>query len=202
MVRIVKKLFVILRSTSEKLLVNGSFPLTQRLISWSCRLRIERGGVIHLSKGSSIREVTAVTIFSESHLNIGCQSAICRGSIIVLGEGATCSIGNNVYIGESNNIRCTGEIIIGNDVKISQLVTITDGQYKFDNKNTLIGEQGYVKSRVIIGDNVWVGANSVILPGVTIGTGVVVGAGSIITKDIPDYAVVAGNPAKIIKSRI
>ena len=52
---------------------------------------------------------------------------------------------------------------------------------------------------ITIGDNVWFGGNCVVLPGVTIGNNVVVGAGSVVTKDIPDNAVVAGNPAKIIR---
>lgn len=52
---------------------------------------------------------------------------------------------------------------------------------------------------ITIGDNVWFGGNCVVLPGVTIGNNVVVGAGSVVTKDVPDNAVVVGNPAKIIR---
>lgn len=55
--------------------------------------------------------------------------------------------------------------------------------------------------RVIIGNDVWFGAGSIILPGVTIGNGVVIGAGAVVTKPVPDYAIVAGNPAKIIRFR-
>lgn len=50
-----------------------------------------------------------------------------------------------------------------------------------------------------IGDRVWLGGNSIILPGVTVGEGSTVGAGSVVTKDVPPYTVVAGNPARIIK---
>ena len=60
-------------------------------------------------------------------------------------------------------------------------------------KGTLIGKP------VTIGDNVWFGGNCVVLPGVTIGNNVVVGAGSVVTKNVPDNAVIAGNPAKILK---
>lgn len=55
--------------------------------------------------------------------------------------------------------------------------------------------------KVIIKNDVWIGANSVIMPGVTIGNGVIIGAGAIVTKDVPDYAIVAGVPAEIIKYR-
>lgn len=54
--------------------------------------------------------------------------------------------------------------------------------------------------RVKIGNNVWIGSNVTILPGVEIGEGAVVGAGSVVTKNVPQYSIVAGNPAKIIKT--
>jgi acetyltransferase-like isoleucine patch superfamily enzyme len=56
-------------------------------------------------------------------------------------------------------------------------------------------------AEVIIGNDVWIGANAVILKGVTIGDGAVVGAGAVVTSDVPPGAVVAGNPAKVIKMR-
>lgn len=59
----------------------------------------------------------------------------------------------------------------------------------------------YIKKPVIIKDFVWCGANVTITPGVTIGEGAIIGAGSVVTKDVPDYAIVGGNPAKIIKYR-
>lgn len=64
--------------------------------------------------------------------------------------------------------------------------------------STLIHTKKYRVEKILIKDNVFLGANSVILPGVTIGNNVIVGAGSIVTKDIPDNSVVAGNPAKFM----
>lgn len=64
-----------------------------------------------------------------------------------------------------------------------------------------VNERKQVHKRVIIKNDVWVGANSVIMPGVTIGNGVIIGSSSVVTKDIPDYAIVAGVPARIIKYR-
>ena len=148
-----------------------------------------------------ILKLTVATLHEKSQLYLGDQTTICRGSVLILTDGATLSIGKRVYIGELNNVRCTNSIKIGDDVRISQLVTITDGQYKFDDKNSLIGGQGYEKKTVKIDDNVWIGGNAVILPGVIIGEGAVIGAGSVVTKNVPPYTVVAGNPAKIIKKR-
>lgn len=61
--------------------------------------------------------------------------------------------------------------------------------------------QGFRVAKVTIGNDVWIGMRSIIMPGVKIGNGVVIGAGAVVTKDIPDYAVVGGVPAKIIRFR-
>lgn len=57
------------------------------------------------------------------------------------------------------------------------------------------------KGNIVVGSDVWIGQNSVVLSGVTIGQGAVIGAGAIVTKDVPPYAIAAGNPAKVIKYR-
>ena len=112
-------------------------------------------------------------------------------------------VGSNTYIGENNNIRASGgKIIIGNNCLISQNVSIIASNHSIRKEELLI-KQGWVEKNngVIIGDDVWIGANSVIVPGVKIGTGAVIGSGSIIVKDVPEYAIVVGNPGKIIKYR-
>lgn len=74
--------------------------------------------------------------------------------------------------------------------------------HAFDRTDIPMGEQGVQQEKpVIIGNDVWLGQRVIILPGVHIGNGVIVGAGAVVTKDVPDYAVVAGNPARIIKYR-
>lgn len=67
--------------------------------------------------------------------------------------------------------------------------------------NSFVTKRIQKHKKVIIKNDVWIGANSVIMPGVTIGNGVIIGATSVVTKDIPDYAIVVGVPAKIIKYR-
>lgn len=113
-------------------------------------------------------------------------------------------IGDNTYIGEYNNIRAAnGEIIIGDSCLISQHITMVTTNHNISKSKKII-EQGWNvnRNRIEIGNDVWIGANSVILPGVTIHKGAVVAAGSIVTKDVPEYAIVAGNPAKILKYRV
>ena len=85
---------------------------------------------------------------------------------------------------------------------ISQNVTIVTSNHNIDKNQPIIKQTWRTANNfVTIGDDVWVGANSVILPGTTIHNGAVIAAGSIVTKDVPEYAIVAGNPAKVIKYR-
>ena len=62
--------------------------------------------------------------------------------------------------------------------------------------------QPHTNAPIRISDDVWIGANATILKGVTIGTGAVVGAGAVVTRDVPDYAIVMGNPARVVKYRV
>lgn len=137
-------------------------------------------------------------------------------------------IGNNVTILDNTIIECTGVIrnigeglIIGNSVGISQncfiqvrgMVEIEDnvifgpGVYVFsenhntENTDVNIVEQGETRKGVLIKKGVWVGSKATILDGVTIGEHSIVAAGSVVNKDVPPYSVVAGIPAKVIKSR-
>lgn len=111
------------------------------------------------------------------------------------------TIGNQVGISEFSWIDGNGGIEIGNFVRIGPYVSIISFNHKYEDKNTLIKKQGKILKRVIIEDDVWIGAKAQILAGVKIGKGAVIGAGSIVTKNVPSYAVVMGAPAKIIKYR-
>ena len=107
------------------------------------------------------------------------------------------TIGDNTRIG----IHCTliGPVCIGDNVNLAQGITVTALNHNFADTSRRIDEQGISTNSVVIGDDVWIGANAVILPGVTIGRHVVVAAGAVVTKDVPSYCVVAGVPAKVIK---
>jgi acetyltransferase-like isoleucine patch superfamily enzyme len=113
-------------------------------------------------------------------------------------------IGSDTYIGELNNIRASGgEISIGDNCSVSQHVTIIASNHQY-RRDELIRKQAWSTENnfVRIGNDVWIGANVVILPGVTIGNGAVIGAGSVVTRDIPEFAVAIGSPARVVKYRI
>lgn len=117
-----------------------------------------------------------------------------------------CCINNavgDVMIGDHTRIgiHCTviGPVSIGNNVNLAQGITVTALNHNFQDTAKRIDEQGISTKQVVIGDDVWIGANAIILPGVTIGRHVVVAAGAVVTKDVPDNCVVGGVPAKLIK---
>ena len=82
-------------------------------------------------------------------------------------------------------------------------VLFLGGGHKFDRLDIPMAHQSdEPKTPLVIKDDVWIGARTIVLPGCTrIGKGVIIGAGSVVTKDLPDYAVAAGNPARVIRYR-
>ena len=117
-----------------------------------------------------------------------------------------CCINNavgDVLIGDHTRvgIHCTviGPVCIGSHVNLAQGITVTALNHNFTDTSMRIDEQGISTKPVVIGNDVWIGANAVILPGVTIGKHCVVAAGAVVTKDIPDHTLVGGVPARIIK---
>lgn len=129
-----------------------------------------------------------------------CGDNICIEKKANFGWGNKISIGNNSGIGINAKIR--GPLSIGDNVMMGPDVIILTSNHIINSINLPMNQQGCVEKKVIIGNDVWIGARAIILPGCTIGNGVVIGAGAVVTKDIPDYCIVGGVPAKILKKRI
>ena len=108
-------------------------------------------------------------------------------------------LGDNCEINE--NVRIRSNIKIGNDVLLAPSVSLLSVNHTFTNIEIPIREQGENGGFIVIGDDVWIGTNAIVLPNIIIGNHVIVGAGTIVAKNIPDYAIVVGNPAKIIRYR-
>lgn len=106
------------------------------------------------------------------------------------------------YSGIGINAHVSGACVIGDYVLMGPNCTIYARNHEFSDVNIPIKFQGYQKERpVTIGDDVWIGANVTILPGVKIGSHSIIGACAVVTKDVPEYAIVAGNPAVVKKMR-
>ena len=126
------------------------------------------------------------------------------GKRVNIEKGAVFS--SSVEIGDDSGIgicaRLCGKIIIGDHVMMGPGVMAFTRNHRFDRLDIPMDSQGVSdESKIVIGNDVWIGAGVIILPGVKIGNGSVIGAGSVVMKDVPAYAVVAGNPAKVIKFR-
>lgn len=110
------------------------------------------------------------------------------------------SIGDNSGIGEFSELY--GDITIGDNVMMGTNCIIYTRNHAFARTDIPMCQQGFSEVRpVVIENDVWIGGRVTILPGVRVGTGAVLGAGSVVTKDVPPFAIVAGNPAVVKKYR-
>ena len=111
-------------------------------------------------------------------------------------------MGKNCWIGGFTCLYANPPgIKIGNNVIMADHVTVLNNFHHYENADLLPFDYRSVARPIFIGDNVWIGMNSIILPGVKIEEGAVIAAGSVVTKSVPKCAIVAGNPAKIVKYR-
>lgn len=138
---------------------------------------------IHIGEGTRVWQFSVVL----KNAKIGRNCNICAHTLIendvVLGDNVTVKSG--VYIWDGT--------IIGNNVFIGPCATFTNDKMP----RSKVYPEAF--SRITIEDHASIGANATLLPGITIGKHAMIGAGSVVTKDVPPYAVVVGNPAKIIK---
>lgn len=180
------------------------FVLISRLYTW-----LFLRGFAHIGKNATIKpilnSINRDKISIGDNVNIGIFSWI---SVSTSFAGINCSskrkirlkIGNNVSIGNNAFIVANNDVSIGNNVIIAPYVYISDHMHEYENTKVNLSEQPLTNSgHVSIGDNVFIGIKASILPNVSIGERSVVGAGSVVTKDVPSYSVVVGNPARVVK---
>ena len=118
-----------------------------------------------------------------------------------LGPDPVLRIGDRCVIGRGSHIVAHADITIGDDVWTGPYIYITDQNHGYQDPDVPIGRQWPVNSPVSIGTGSWLGAGAIVLPGARIGRNVVVAAGSVVRGEIPDYSVVAGVPARVVRSR-
>ena len=113
----------------------------------------------------------------------------------------TLTIGGGTHVGRFVQINAWREVVIEEDVLIADRVFITDADHKFNDIKTPILNQGdHFKGKVCLKKGCWLGIGVVIMPGVTIGRNSIVSANSVVTRDVPDYTIFAGSPARMIRA--
>ncbi|MEI6887720.1 MAG: acyltransferase [Bacteroidota bacterium] len=146
---------------------------------------------------SCIRGRTRIDVFPWNDFVLGKDSTIEDFATVNNGAGP-------VYIGERSRIglSCTviGPVTIGNDIMLAQNIVLSGLNHSFEDLSKPISHQKQTTSMITVEDEVWIGANVVIVAGVRVGKHSVIAAGSIVTKDVPPFSVVGGNPAKILKA--
>lgn len=163
----------------------------RKWVSWFVNPFIHQKG-----KGVTICKRTRMDVLPFQPFSIGNYSTVEDFATINNGVGAV-TIGNNSRIGLGNVI--IGPVTIGNDVILAQNIVVSGLNHGYEDINTPIHLQPVSTKQITIEDECWIGANAVITAGVTIGKHSVVAGGSVVTKDVPAYCLVAGNPAKILK---
>jgi acetyltransferase-like isoleucine patch superfamily enzyme len=122
------------------------------------------------------------------------DSTVARLELVAI-DGGHLEIGNNVFINFGSSIVAASKVKIGNDCLIGAHVTVMDTDFhRVEDKSW-----DTTGSPIALGDRVWLGNRSIVLKGVSIGDDSVVAAGAVVTRDVPPRAVVAGNPARIVR---
>jgi len=147
-------------------------------------------------KKSIIRRRTRIDVFPYNKFELGESSVVEDFATVNNGVGDVI-IGDRTIIGIGNVI--IGPVKIGNDVMFAQNIVASGLNHGYEDVSLPPSVQKVNTTQITIDDNVWIGANSIITAGVTIGKHAVIGGGSVVTKNIPEYTVAVGNPAKVVK---
>ena len=149
------------------------------VIKRSAEFRITEGGTIQIGDGVIIQDHVYIQLTKPSPRLL---------------------IGNDVVVGRNNIIAVKNLVTVGDHTRIGSDVQIIDHGHGFE-RGRLIKDQPALIAETHIGRDVWIGVGARILMGVRVGDGAVVGANAVVTGDVPDYAVVGGVPARVIKYR-
>jgi uncharacterized protein (TIRG00374 family) len=136
------------------------------------------------------------------NIQIGRKTTIHKYSRIIIGDDGKLSVGSECNLQSFSAIAVgNGDVRIGDHVRIGPNCNLLGEDHQFDRRDIPVHKQPRKPSGLVIGDDVFIGGNSVVLAGIRVGCGAVIGAGSVVTGDVPEYAVVVGNPAQVRKYR-
>lgn len=199
---ILKKIIMFIRGLMCKIFLKQAKGML--FVGKHCEIRCKKR--IEFMGSATIEDYTKIDALSKGGVKIGNNFSIGRNSIIectgVLRElGEKLEIGENVGIAANAFIAVRGNVKIGSNTIFGPGVSIHAENHNFSDLESPIRLQGATRKGVTIGEDCWIGSKAIILDGVNIGNHVIVAAGAVVNKDVPDYAIVGGVPAKVIKMR-
>jgi acetyltransferase-like isoleucine patch superfamily enzyme len=162
-------------------------------------------GVARLGRNARIMGSLEI-IFDDSSslgsLDIG-ERFCSENDVTLAPRGGSIQIGHNCFVGKGTLIQATSgtSVLIGDDVMVANMVTIVASNHSTSDRTTPMKRQPEFGVGIRIGSDVWIGAHAVLTDGIDVGDGAVVAAGAVVTRDVPAYAIVAGVPARQIRSR-
>lgn len=188
---------VLLRFLRRHGMLNAKYArLLVRLAWWKLRLR----GRLQLDGFAFIGPGVSLEVGRDAVLRLGRWSWIGHGCKIRVHEGE-CSIGAKTVMGQECTISAFQHVSIGRECILADRVMLIDFDHGVVEVDRPIREQGIYKRDVLVGNNVWVGYGACFLRGATVGDNCVIGTNSVVTKDVPDDAVAAGVPARVLRLR-
>lgn len=170
------------------------------------QVRIEFPAYIRLGRSVSLGDFVFLSGLSRDGVELGDHVRLrehvwvqATSTLDHLGVGLR--VGAGTYIGPRSVLGAGGGLTIGRGVTLGLGVHVLAENHAFDDPDRPIPEQGVTRRGIVIEDDVWIGNAAIVLDGVRIGRGAVIGAGAVVTHDVPPLAVVAGNPARIVRWR-
>ena len=196
------KAFMVLRGIRHKILLKES----KGVLFIGKKVKIREHKKIRIKGSATIEDGCFINALSKGGITIGNNFSLGRNSIIectgVIRElGEELIIGDNVGIAANAFIAMRGKVTIGDNTIFGPGVSIHAENHNFSDLDKPIRKQGVTRKGVTIGNDCWIGSKAVILDGVKIGNHAIIAAGAVVTKDVPNYAIVGGVPAKVIKLR-
>lgn len=162
---------------------------------------IRAGRQLNLEEGCEIVGLSKRGIVFGNRCTVG-RGAIIRPTNVLAGEpGEGLRVGDFSNIGAHSYIGCSGFIEIGTGVMMGPRVNLMAENHNFSKTDIPMKDQGVTREFIKIGDDVWIGVGATVVAGVTVGRGAIIAAGAVVTKDVPDFAIVGGVPARVIRLR-
>lgn len=107
-----------------------------------------------------------------------------------------------MQIGADCRFMIGGSVTLGDDVLLAPEIVFVDGNHRWDRTDIPIKDQGGLPPRpIVVERGAWIGIRAIVLPGVHVGEGAIIGAGAVVSRDVPSFSIVAGNPARVVRHR-